>query len=405
MKKLAISIPNYNRLDKLNELLSRLTELITLNEMYDKVQVCICDDCSPEDPTLLVKRYVDQNPQIDICYQRNETNLGMSRNFLKTVLMADAEYCWIIGNDDLPENEGVTALLDYLDQNVNVDFVVTPFDVYSEGEFHGTIHPLSEPAERIYDTGIEAERIAALRNMQHNSAIFGFLSNVVFRREIWENRKTRFADKLDTLFIQMYINIDALLLGARYGYLDSKIIRNNLDNETNNSLKRISGVLFGLDDIVEYFFAGEEKKWFKKILTDPFINGVLWDSDKQSEYYTGIKRIKSEKNRIYEKYFIRTENRKEYFSGKPVMIYGAGDYGERAIKELQRLAIQVIGVADSSKEKQGQNFEDLTICSVEALVKKCYENQSVVVVANHHHLTEMVETVERLGIDKIAVIT
>ncbi len=405
MKKLAITIPNYNRTEDLNALLGRLTEEITAGGLNDDVQICICDDCSGEDPTSLIEKFISDKPEIGFRYQRNEENLGMSRNFLKAALMAEAEYCWIIGNDDVPEKGGLLALLEYLERNADVDFVVTPFDVYSEGAYRETIFPLIESEERIYDTGTEADRIKLIRAMGHNSAIFGFLSNVVFRKEIWEERKTKFTDKLDSLFIQMYIDIDALLRGARYGYWDRKIIRNNLDDETNNTLGRISGVLFGLDDTVEYFFDGDEKKLLKKILTDPFINGVLWDTDEESEYYARIKRIRSEKNKIYEEYFIRTEDRKAFFSEKTVMIYGTGDYGERALAELRKIGARVIGAADSNKEKQGHTFGGHKICTVEEMAEICCEKQSVVVVANHHHLIQMVERVKGLGIDKIAVIT
>lgn len=47
--------------------------------------------------------------------------------------------------------------------------------------------------------------------------------------------------------------------------------------KTNMTLDRMCAILFGLDDVTEYFFTGEVKKHFKRILTDAYIVGELWD--------------------------------------------------------------------------------------------------------------------------------
>ena len=91
--------------------------------------------------------------------------------------------------------------------------MVTPFDIYTDEEIiRGTVFPLRNLKEQIafFDTSKEADYRELLFSVQHNSGLFGFLSNTVFRRKKWIEYKDKFQDKLNTIFIQMYMNIQTL---------------------------------------------------------------------------------------------------------------------------------------------------------------------------------------------------
>ena len=62
------------------------------------VQVCISDNCSTDETEKIVS---DAIKVIPIKYKRNTANLGYARNLLKVVEMADGEFVWVIGDDDL----------------------------------------------------------------------------------------------------------------------------------------------------------------------------------------------------------------------------------------------------------------------------------------------------------------
>ena len=135
MKILSICIPNYNRLDKLNNLLSIIIQNINSNRLNKKVEICISDDCSEEDPGFTINKKMQEYPDVAICYRRNKLNMGMDYNFLQSVLMANAKYCWIIGNDDLPTNTGITNIIAIVESKFDaMRDAITPETLNDAGE-------------------------------------------------------------------------------------------------------------------------------------------------------------------------------------------------------------------------------------------------------------------------------
>jgi len=66
-------------------------------------------------------------------YKKNKSNIGMARNFLEVVNMADGEYVWIIGDDDLLLPTALEGLTKIIDQNSDVDlFYINEFDLTAE---------------------------------------------------------------------------------------------------------------------------------------------------------------------------------------------------------------------------------------------------------------------------------
>ena len=60
--------------------------------------VCISDNNSTEDVDSVVKDY---NDKLKIRFNKNSKNLGLGINILKSVELSNAEFAWIIGNDDM----------------------------------------------------------------------------------------------------------------------------------------------------------------------------------------------------------------------------------------------------------------------------------------------------------------
>ena len=73
-KELSICIPNYDRVDQLKRLLDETIRQIMEGGFTEQVQICISDDCSPEDPGEMVKSIQYEYADIDIRYARNEEN-------------------------------------------------------------------------------------------------------------------------------------------------------------------------------------------------------------------------------------------------------------------------------------------------------------------------------------------
>lgn len=116
--RLSICIPTFNRADLLGHCLRWLYE--NRAHMGSDVQVCISDNCST-DATAEVIRSAQQH--MPIKYRRNETNIGLVPNIMQAAAMADGDFVWMIGNDDLVMPGAVDRLLRVLTEQPHVDYV------------------------------------------------------------------------------------------------------------------------------------------------------------------------------------------------------------------------------------------------------------------------------------------
>lgn len=404
--KLAVCIPNYNRPEKLYRLLRGVADQIMDENLTGQVEICISDDRSPESPDEVVSKVRRLYPDVRVVYQVNDENRGMDYNFLQSVMISGAEYCWIVGNDDEPEEDALRTILRYISDSA-ADILVCPFHVYDEdGRILLTIDPLENPENSVlyFDTKKPGEYEKLLAGARDGNALFCFLSNVVFRRSDWIRHGDMFADKMDTIFIQMYMNLQTLREGAVYVYIPEKFIKNHGDAQVNETFKREYDVLVGLSGVVDFFFEGRMHELLQERIVDSRINGRMWALPDDSPLKIPILNIKSAKNEYYARYYVRPERREAYFAGKNVLVYGAGNLGRRAAAELSGYPVKSLSLYDSDRKKQGLMPDGRRIGSPAQLKEKYGEGKGVVVPANNLSLAEIVDRVLQEGMTEIAII-
>ncbi len=128
MHKISICIPTFNRCGHLANCLNS----IILNTNYSKkdVQICVSDNCSTDETEDVVRHAQEK---IDIVYNKNNKNLGLSGNFINVVNMADGEYVWIIGDDDLLLPTALEEIVKITNQNRDSDyFYINSFHLEAE---------------------------------------------------------------------------------------------------------------------------------------------------------------------------------------------------------------------------------------------------------------------------------
>ncbi len=96
MIKLSICIPTYNRSQHLSNCLQSVISMRKPKGF--QFEICISDNGSNDNTKEVVN---NAKKKIKINYNRNESNIGIARNFLKVVSMAKGEFAWLIGDDDL----------------------------------------------------------------------------------------------------------------------------------------------------------------------------------------------------------------------------------------------------------------------------------------------------------------
>ena len=95
--KLSICIPTYNRLIHLENCLEAIY-ISKKNCKNFKFEVCISDNGSKYNISKIIKKY---SKKLDIKFHKFKKNFGIALNFLKVVEMAEGEFVWTLGNDDL----------------------------------------------------------------------------------------------------------------------------------------------------------------------------------------------------------------------------------------------------------------------------------------------------------------
>lgn len=409
MKKLAICIPNYNRAKELSRLLKTVAEQIVSDKLDENVEICVSDDCSTESIQDVVEGVRTQYPEVSLKFHVNESNMGMDYNFLNCVQLSDAEYCWIIGNDDLPEENGLRSVLGHLyGDREKIDILVCPFDVYNENDrVLRSVYPLRNVGQDclLFNTVNVDEYADLLEKVNDGNALFCFLSNVIFKREAWIRHGDMFSGKMHSIFIQMYMNLQTMKEGAVYKYVPDKFIRNYADDEVNATFKREYDVLIGLSGVVDYFFTGEIHRKLQKRIVDGRINGRMWDIPDDSVQKQQILQIKSPKNELYKNYFVASKERKEFFDSKNILVYGAGNFGKKAVENLQNYNANSIMIFDADVNKWGKELEGYAIQPAKDLYIAYHSRESIVVVANNNALIEIVEMLCLNGVKKIAIIT
>jgi len=117
MVDLSICIPTFNRVYYLNNCLNSI-KLANKNSDL-KVEVCISDNCSSENVEHIVEKYKDD---LNLTFNKNEQNLGMGQNILKSVSMAKGNFCWLLGNDDIVLSDTFEKFKILMRKDNNIDF-------------------------------------------------------------------------------------------------------------------------------------------------------------------------------------------------------------------------------------------------------------------------------------------
>lgn len=115
--KLSICIPTFNRAAHLSNCLQSIASA-SARSNYE-VQICVSDNCSTDGTESVV---LAAERRLKLKYRKNPRNLGMAKNFLSAVQMADGEFVWLIGDDDLLFPHALEALDILFESNPNVDY-------------------------------------------------------------------------------------------------------------------------------------------------------------------------------------------------------------------------------------------------------------------------------------------
>ncbi|MAY84263.1 MAG: glycosyl transferase [Flavobacteriales bacterium] len=98
MKKLSILIPAYNEAATIHLILDRVKEVDLIGEI--EKEIIIVNDCSTDQTEEAIKKYMNENPSMDIQYFKQEKNQGKGAAIHKAIELASGDYL-IVQDADL----------------------------------------------------------------------------------------------------------------------------------------------------------------------------------------------------------------------------------------------------------------------------------------------------------------
>jgi abequosyltransferase len=230
MKKylLAICIPTYNRSKYLKGLLENISsELKKCNNSVD-IQIVIVDGHSSDDTEAMVTTF---KIECEIKYYRREVEVGVDKDIMKCVELADAQYCWLFSDDDLFTDGAIKYLFSVLKKENKLSGCFCnriPFDFKMERK----VAEIKDwPGKKFKDNQLFVDKSECIKNIGMD---YGFLSSQVINRSIWQ--KAVEDEDFGNLFKRYYLMVDTIFKmmnkNCRWLYIHQPLLKQRTGNDT-----------------------------------------------------------------------------------------------------------------------------------------------------------------------------
>ncbi len=220
--KLSILIPTYNRCNDLRKNLELLCKYIKDDQLESEVCICVSDNASTDDTSLVVQSFCDSN--VSVAYYCQQQNVGYCNNLLYVLSKATTDWVMLLGDDDYLCHWYINACLNKIKENPKLGCIIANYiNYYPTTNTYGSLR--EDDCETMY---YQAGFDACLKNIWRAHQ----LSGLCFRRtNLVEEYRGR---KMNNLYPQMFfvgynsLKYDVLHFGEKC-LMVSKISQNQKD--------------------------------------------------------------------------------------------------------------------------------------------------------------------------------
>ncbi|PKB22448.1 glycosyltransferase family 2 protein [Janthinobacterium sp. 64] len=174
---LTIAIPTYNRVECLQLLLESILKQILEAEISEEdIEILVCNNAST-DTTMEYLRSLSNFPGLNVV--NNDINCGGDANIVFCCEAAAGKYAWIMGDDDLPKNGAISALIKFIKEN-------RPDMIYLPAKWvDGDLTSFSE--EKIFDKSFTA--VNNFKLAVESNIFLTFISSWVMNMDIYRSQE------------------------------------------------------------------------------------------------------------------------------------------------------------------------------------------------------------------------
>ncbi len=200
---LSLCIPTYNRAPLLKQSLTAVLAQVDPQEAA-QVEVLVLDNASGDSTPEVVEEARRLSPDVPFCYVRHPENIGMDKNFLEAIRLAQGRFVLLVSDDDILLPGAVSALLSLIQEHPDFDGFSLNVRSFLQSPKEPTVPWIALP----HDTIIR-DQSEALRAM---NATVGFLSILAFNKSRIADKLAAggYEDKVGTCFLESYVFLDAL---------------------------------------------------------------------------------------------------------------------------------------------------------------------------------------------------
>lgn len=167
--KLTIAIPTYNRCELLRQTLNSVISQINPN-----IEILVSDNGSSDETEDMMKEYCKNH---NVCYYRNDTNLGMDNNFLKCLKNSNGEYIHLLSDDDILLPGAVKKVLEFIESE-KPDYINLNSFTYSTDVFD--LNEMKEPRIKLKEDLITNNKEVF---MKYIGVYITYISATIVKRE------------------------------------------------------------------------------------------------------------------------------------------------------------------------------------------------------------------------------
>lgn len=262
--RLSFGIPTYNRGPFLEKNLNRIAKQIRSNNLQQEVEINISNNGSTDDTNKIVKRFIEQNIDLNVSYNRFDVNEGPDRNYIATMLMANGDYSILLGDDDYLIDGGLKKILQLLEVNRDADVFLSNRTEIDEKEnvlgYRSFLH--KDTPSRLFDFDNENQAGFYFSLCDDVGGCLTFISSIIYKTNIIEEMG-KYDNSLDGTFYSFWFYLwGKLSKGGKLFYLNDFYILNTqaVNNNFGHGLKRTLVEFEGFQKASELFFSNRSYK-------------------------------------------------------------------------------------------------------------------------------------------------
>jgi glycosyltransferase involved in cell wall biosynthesis len=243
-----------------------------LNQSDPNWRLVVVDDGYPDDS---IPGWFQSLGDTRVEYQRNAMNLGANGNFQKCLGILSADYCLVMGADDLLEPNYVSCINQVLDLNPGIEMIHPGVKVIDENNFE-----ISTRSDQIKRSIRQSQGESKILRGEPLAASLMKGNWMYFPSIVW---KTRTVQKIGFrpgfhVCQDLGLAMDLIMQGGEMALVEDEIFRYRRHQESDSSVKAINGERFK-----------DERHFFKVMAED--LKKVGWDSAARAAKVHGTSRL------------------------------------------------------------------------------------------------------------------